>query len=214
MVTAESVKAKLQGLIATANATTGNADADLTAAINALVAGFGQGGGDSSADGVLDRSAVEYENNTLQLVGMYAFNNCSNLKTLKLTAVTELASAAIYGCSKLENVWMPALEVAGVSSFIRCSALRFADFPVLRIIAAYCFELTALDTLVLRKADAVCELKHVGAFASTPFAAGGTGGTLYVPAALVESYKTATNWSSLYQAGTCNIVAIEGSEYE
>lgn len=45
MVTAESVKAKLQGLIATANAATGNADADLTAAVNALVAGFGQGGG-------------------------------------------------------------------------------------------------------------------------------------------------------------------------
>ena len=45
MVTAESVKAKLQGLIDTANATTGNADADLTAAVNALVAGFGQGGG-------------------------------------------------------------------------------------------------------------------------------------------------------------------------
>lgn len=45
MATAESVKAKLQGLIATANATTGNADADLTTAVNALVAGFGQGGG-------------------------------------------------------------------------------------------------------------------------------------------------------------------------
>lgn len=45
MVTAESVKAKLQGLIATANAATGNADADLTAAVGALVAGFGQGGG-------------------------------------------------------------------------------------------------------------------------------------------------------------------------
>lgn len=44
MVTAESVKAKLQGLIDTANAATGNADADLTAAVNALVAGFGQSG--------------------------------------------------------------------------------------------------------------------------------------------------------------------------
>ena len=44
MVTAESVKAKLQGLINAANAATGNADADLTAAVNALVAGFGQSG--------------------------------------------------------------------------------------------------------------------------------------------------------------------------
>lgn len=45
MVTAESVKAKLQGLINLANTVTGNADTDLTAAVNALIAGFGQGGG-------------------------------------------------------------------------------------------------------------------------------------------------------------------------
>lgn len=45
MITADSVKAKLQGLINTANTATGNTDADLTAAVHALVAGFGQGGG-------------------------------------------------------------------------------------------------------------------------------------------------------------------------
>ena len=47
MVTAESVKAKLQGLINLANNTTGKTDTDLTAAVNALIAGFGQGGGSS-----------------------------------------------------------------------------------------------------------------------------------------------------------------------
>lgn len=45
MATAESVKAKIQGLIDTANDTTGNADKDLTAAVGALVAGYGAGGG-------------------------------------------------------------------------------------------------------------------------------------------------------------------------
>lgn len=45
MATADSVKAKLQGLIAKANEATGNTDVDLTTAVNALVAGFGQGGG-------------------------------------------------------------------------------------------------------------------------------------------------------------------------
>ena len=45
MATAESVKAKLQGLIDAANATTGGVDADLTAAVQSLIAGFGQGGG-------------------------------------------------------------------------------------------------------------------------------------------------------------------------
>ena len=45
MATADSVKAKLQGLIAQSNAATGNTDADLTSAITALISGFGQGGG-------------------------------------------------------------------------------------------------------------------------------------------------------------------------
>lgn len=43
MATAESVKAKLQGLIAKANEVTGNTHTDLTTAINALIAGYGTG---------------------------------------------------------------------------------------------------------------------------------------------------------------------------
>lgn len=44
MVTAESVKAKLQGLIGKANGVTGRSDGTLTQAVAALIAGFGQGG--------------------------------------------------------------------------------------------------------------------------------------------------------------------------
>lgn len=45
MATADSVKAKIQGLIDQSNATTGNTDADLTTAVISLIAGFGAGGG-------------------------------------------------------------------------------------------------------------------------------------------------------------------------
>lgn len=47
MATADSVKAKIQGLINTANETTGKNDATLTEAVNHLKEGYGQGGGDS-----------------------------------------------------------------------------------------------------------------------------------------------------------------------
>ena len=53
MATAESVKGKIQGLIDSANAATGNTDADLSTAVGALVAGFGQGGGSSMESGEL-----------------------------------------------------------------------------------------------------------------------------------------------------------------
>lgn len=46
MATADSVKAKLQGLIDAANAVTGTADTDMTAAVNSLISGFGGGGAD------------------------------------------------------------------------------------------------------------------------------------------------------------------------
>ena len=43
MVTADSVKAKLQSLIDLANGATGGTDADLATAIATLIAGFGSG---------------------------------------------------------------------------------------------------------------------------------------------------------------------------
>lgn len=42
MATAESVKTKIQGLIDSANTTTGNSDTDLTTAVNTLISGFGR----------------------------------------------------------------------------------------------------------------------------------------------------------------------------
>lgn len=45
MATADSVKAKLQSILAKANGTTGRTDSNVDAAVNALISGFGQGGG-------------------------------------------------------------------------------------------------------------------------------------------------------------------------
>lgn len=45
MATAESIKSKIESLIDFANAATGKADADLTAAVSSLIAGYGSGGG-------------------------------------------------------------------------------------------------------------------------------------------------------------------------
>ena len=50
MATADSVKAKIQGLIDSSNATTSKNDTDLTSAVNHLKEGYGQGGGDNYYD--------------------------------------------------------------------------------------------------------------------------------------------------------------------
>lgn len=57
MATAESVKAKLQGLIANANAKTGKIDSTLTDAVRTLIGGYGQGG-----SGIIDVDELPTEN--------------------------------------------------------------------------------------------------------------------------------------------------------
>ena len=51
MATAESVKEKIQNLISSANAVTGNASTSMTDAVAALIAGFGSSGGGGGGAG-------------------------------------------------------------------------------------------------------------------------------------------------------------------
>jgi hypothetical protein len=99
--------------------------------------------------------------------------------------------------------------------FKACYALAFLDLPSVTRIRANAFHsCSALKTIVLRSSTVVT-LENVNAFnVSTPFASGGSGGTIYVPSSLISSYQTGTNWSTLYGYGATTFAAIEGSEYD
>ena len=77
---------------------------------------------------------------------------------------------------------------------------------------------TALDVLVLGNVNStsVPKLVNVNAFTNTPMGgiSGVYSGHIYVPSALIESYKTATNWATLYANYPEVFQPIEGSEYE
>ena len=159
------------------------------------IAGIETGGGGTDLSiGLLDGTMTEYKNAEL---------------------TTALRYYAFYQHTGLKRVILPNYKHFVPSNCFRyCTSLELFDAPCATIQASAMGNSGKLNTLVLRRTDAVVNLLNVSAFVSTPFASGGTGGTAYVPSALVESYKTATNWSTLYAAGTCNFVAIEGSEYE
>jgi hypothetical protein len=115
--------------------------------------------------------------------------------------------------SKLENIDLPNAKYIGSYAFSECSALTSVNLQNATSIRNRAFNgCRVLTTLILR-GSTVCTLDSTSLY-NTPFASNGAGGTVYVPQALIESYQTATNWSALYAAGTCNFVAIEGSEYE
>lgn len=175
--------------------------------------------------------------NATEVAG-YAFNNCTGLVTVDLPVVIKTAQQAFTGCTSLKNVNMPllsndsggycfrnctalqtitlpALTALGNGEFENCSALAYVDLPVATSVGRSAFgNCTALQILVLRNAEQCATMSNVNSFTGTPFASGGAGGTVYVPSALIAEYQQATNWSTLYTAGTCNFVAIEGSEYE
>lgn len=68
------------------------------------------------------------------------------------------------------------------------------DFPVLKSMNNNAFNnAPLLETLILRS-ETMCTLGGSSPFADSPIASGT--GYIYVPRALVDSYKTATNWST------------------
>lgn len=66
---------------------------------------------------------------------------------------------------------------------------------------------SSFKTLILRDST-MLTLSNINSFDSTPFANGGSGGTLYVPQALISEYQAATNWSTLLSYANNQILPI------
>ena len=127
-------------------------------------------------------------------IGAYAFYYCTAMTSFNAPRVTSLGNYAFYNCTVLKSVNFPLATGIAQNSFYSCNALTKADFGVAGTINqagfAHCANLTAL---ILRKADAICKLATATNALQGSAIANGTG-YVYVPAALIETYKTATNW--------------------
>ena len=144
-------------------------------AILKKLAGGGGGGGDhADEDAIVSGTITEYTNDRVTSIGVYAF----------------------YFCQSLTSVHFPAVTSIGYHTFNFCQSLTSADFPaVTSIDDEEVFNLCRnLTSLILRVTTQVCTLSNTNAFNNTPIKSGT--GYIYVPAALVDSYKTATNWTT------------------
>ena len=173
--------------------------------------------GDSAFEGCTALTHISFPGVTTDTVGFRgnAFKNCSNLKSIDFpNAIGSIWMELFCGCKSLTDVNIPKWVDLPSYLFSRCESLEKLDLPSVAKINTVVFEgCTNLNLLILRNTTLVT-LVNVNAFNGTPFASGGTGGTVYCPAELIAQYQQATNWATLYAAGTCNFVAIEGSEYE
>lgn len=158
-------------------------------------------------------------------IGNYAFSDCKALTTLTCDGeITSLGTFAFNGNNMaLTRIEFPNMTMNTLYTTFgtpteanACQQLEVADIGGIKAIAANAFaNCHKLQTLVLRRSDAICTLANVSGFLNTPMRGyNNLTGTIYVPSALVETYKTATNWKTLYDAGYITFASIEGSEWE
>ena len=130
-------------------------------------------GDEAVMDAIIMRTITEIKDNCATFIGVYAFYNCTALTAADFPEATYIGVYAFRGCVALITADFPAATSIGGSAFYGCNALT---------------------ALILRNTEQVCELGGTSAFTNTPIASGT--GYIYVPAALVDSYKAAAMWST------------------
>ena len=122
------------------------------------------------------------------------FSGCTSLGSVSFPLAKSIGNGSFNNCRALTSVVFPAVTTIDTSAFSTCVKLTTADFYVATKINASVFKSCAtLQTLILRS-ETLCTLANVSAFTGTKIA-GGTG-YVYVPSALVDAYRAATNWST------------------
>ena len=120
-----------------------------------------------------------------------AFQDCSALTSVSFPVATSVGNQAFYDCSKLTSVKLPAATIIRDYAFYYCSKLTSVKLPVVASIGIHAFsDCSELTTMYIgTESSTVCTLSNTNAIPSNIT-------NIYVPAELVDSYKTATNWSS------------------
>ena len=124
--------------------------------------------------------------------GFETFAGCSNLISVSLPVCDDIGAQTFQSCTRLSDVYIPNCSTVGAFAFRNCEALQNISLPVCSYIGITAFQSTNINNIVLGSTS-VCILELNTAFEDTPIASGT--GSIYVPANLVDKYKSAKNWS-------------------
>lgn len=115
------------------------------------------------------------------------------------------------------------LTITSSELLYHCTKLTTVDMNLgAKLGSNYAFEGDSLLTTLILRNTTLYGLNALNHFNGTPFANGGSGGTIYIPKVLYDhlgdgsssDYQAVTNWSALYGYGTVTWAQIEGSQYE
>lgn len=139
-------------------------------------------------------------------IGAGAFDGCTTLTSVDFPQAKDIGQYAFSGCSNLTSVDFPQVTEIGQCAFRSCSNLTSVDFPLVTDIGNEAFSGCSSLTALILRSDILCTLKNTSAFTkcyhflgtvnATYNPEGLKDGYFYVPSALIDDYKAATNWST------------------
>ena len=162
---------------------------------------------------IIEKTITTFQNSKLVTVGMYTFYQCQQLTSIDLPNAQSAEDYAFYQCNltsvnlpkvratygytfaynrSLTSITLPACTSVGGNSFNGCSGLKRVDLPVATTLGNACFRnCTALEALILRSTTMAALTLASGLNGSGIY---NRTGYIYVPSALVDTYKADSNW--------------------
>ena len=166
---------------------------------------------------------------TVTSIGQYSFASCKNMtKFYAPGAITTLGTYTFVGASADHKMTMTECRMPNLGTSIAlnlnwghttaanaCQYLEVVDIGKAKSIAANtfanCYKLT---TLIMRRTGTATTCANINAFLNTPLRGySSRTATIYVPEALIDTYKAASVWKSINDAGYVEWKKIEGSDY-
>ncbi len=126
-----------------------------------------------------------------------AFQSCINLTTAYFPKCISMFGSVFYYCSSLTSIYAPELVSIGTNTF-RNTGITTASFPKCTTIQGAAFNTCQKLSEIYFMGSSVITLSTMN-FLQTPMSMStllGYYGSIYVPASLLASYKTATNWAA------------------
>lgn len=121
-----------------------------------------------------------------------AFYNCRLLNQVNLPVCSYIGNSVFFNCFSLSQMSLPLCEYIGSGAFRTCSLLSLS-LPVCSYIGGFAFYACSSLSIITIGYSGICSLGDARTFESTQITS--STGSIYVPASLVDSYKSATNWS-------------------
>ena len=142
-------------------------------------------------DAIVEGRLIDYTNT--RITDVENLSHCSVLRTVNFPNIVLIGALTFAYCSRLVRVNFPKATTIAGQAFLSCTNLAQVSFPSATLISGSAFASCRNLTSIYLGASSGCLLSTSMAFVRTGITS--STGSIFVPASLVNVYKSATNWA-------------------